>query len=1023
MDKKRRNLLRGGVALGGLGAFGAGYLDPVRSTVTGLAKGTAGEPTLDRITGNALKPEFQIDPDTGTLTCTDGQVVSLTQCLGCWTQCGIRVRVDTESNTILRIAGNPYSPLSHEHPEAYTTPVRDAYARLGGDSGLEGRATACARGSAMLETLTSPQRVTQPLKRVGPRGSGQWQTISFTQLVEEIVEGGDLFGEGHVDGLRAVRDVETPVDADNPEYGPRANQLLVTDAGPDGRRAFLQRFAFNAFGTRNFGHHGAYCGLGYRMGSGALLNDLATNAHAKPDWDHVRFVLFMATAPAQAGNPYQMQGRQLATARTNRPFEYVVVTPSLPNTSSLATRQGNSWFPVKPGTDAALAMAMIRWIIEHERYDRQHLIQPGPAAQQAAGEPSWTNATHLVISDPAHPRAGSFLRGADLGWDDDEAWVVVDAASGGWAPHTQPAPAELFVDTVVELDGQAVAVKSSMQRLKEEAQRMDMAAYSRECGVPVAAIEALAHKFTSYGKQAAVNSHGGVMNGNAFYTAYAILMLNALVGNLNAVGGTFVRGGGFPNTSTGARYDLRRFPGMVAPQGLFLSRSRFPYERSSEYRRKVEAGQNPYPAKAPWYPVSPPLFTEHLASTLSGYPYQTKVWINHMGNPLYGQAGLRKAIEERLKDPKRLGLIVNVEPFINETTAFSDYIVPDTMTYESWGFTGAWAGIKQRMLSARWPVVEPRTGRTPDGQPISLESFLIAVAKRLDLPGFGENAIEAADGTLHPLHTAEDYYLRGAANVAFAGEPVPEVSEDDLDVTGLRRLQGQLTAHLPADEWRRVAYVYARGGRFAPSPAADATAPPTVWERPVCIWNADVGTKRHSQTGEQLSGCPTWHPSRFADGSRLEDHYPPQDWPFRLTSFKSHLQSPSSIGASRLRQIHPTNPIGVNRSDAEQRGIRTGDRIRLVTPGGAVEGVALVRDGVMPGAIAVEHGFGHRELGARDQTVDGKRLPGDPALAAGVNLNDLGLVDPTHGAGNAWVDWLSGASVRQALPARLEKVS
>jgi len=54
------------------------------------------------------------------------------------------------------------------------TPVREVYAMLGGDNGLEGRATSCARGSAMLEHQTSPYRVRTPLKRVGPRGSGQW---------------------------------------------------------------------------------------------------------------------------------------------------------------------------------------------------------------------------------------------------------------------------------------------------------------------------------------------------------------------------------------------------------------------------------------------------------------------------------------------------------------------------------------------------------------------------------------------------------------------------------------------------------------------------------------------------------------------------------------------------------------------------------------------------------------------------------------------------------------------------------
>ncbi len=87
------------------------------------------------------------------------------------------------------------------------TPVREVYAMLGGDNGLEGRATSCARGSAMLEHQTSPYRVRTPLRRVGPRGSGQWHSISFEQLIQEVCHGGDLFGKGGM----ATRDGE-PVD-------------------------------------------------------------------------------------------------------------------------------------------------------------------------------------------------------------------------------------------------------------------------------------------------------------------------------------------------------------------------------------------------------------------------------------------------------------------------------------------------------------------------------------------------------------------------------------------------------------------------------------------------------------------------------------------------------------------------------------------------------------------------------------------------------------------------------------------
>ncbi|WP_176265146.1 hypothetical protein, partial [Salmonella enterica] len=96
----------------------------------------------------------------------------------------------------------------------------------------------------------------------------------------------------------------------------------------------------------------------------------------------------------------------------------------------------------------------------------------------------------------------------------------------------------------------------------------------------------------------------------------------------------------------------------------------------------------------------------------------------------------------------------------NETTALADYIVPDTHNFESWGFTAPWGGVASKATTARWPVVTPATRRTADGQPVSMEAFCIAVAKRLRLPGFGDQAITDPQGNTFPLNRAEDFYLR-----------------------------------------------------------------------------------------------------------------------------------------------------------------------------------------------------------------------------------------------------------------------
>src|SRR5690554_1583439 len=270
---RRKLLTRGGIAAGGLATFATGYGDTLKNAIQGLTSGTAGQATADAVRGNSLQPEFLIDAK-GNLSMQNGQVVSPSSCLGCWTQCGVRVRVDTANNKIVRIAGNLYHPLATTNPASMDTPVREVYAMLGGDNGLEGRATSCARGSSMMAHVDSPYRVLKPLKRVGPRGSGEWQTISFEQLVEEVCEGGDLFGEGQVDGLRAIFDHETLIDPENPEYGPLSNQLVVNDSANEGRAALVNRFALQSFGTINRSNHGSYCGQSRRVGAAAALGDL-----------------------------------------------------------------------------------------------------------------------------------------------------------------------------------------------------------------------------------------------------------------------------------------------------------------------------------------------------------------------------------------------------------------------------------------------------------------------------------------------------------------------------------------------------------------------------------------------------------------------------------------------------------------------------------------------------------------------------------------------------------------------------
>ena len=145
---------------------------------------------------------------------------------------------------------------------------------------------------------------------------------------QEIVEGGDLFGEGHVDGLRALRSLETPIDPNAPRLGPQVNQGGPHDQRVnDGRDSIARRFIQQAYGSINFVRHGSYCGGAWRPAR-AVFGDLKKMPHGRPDLENVEFAIFIGTAPGNAGNPFKRTGALLAKERALGKLEYVVVGPA-----------------------------------------------------------------------------------------------------------------------------------------------------------------------------------------------------------------------------------------------------------------------------------------------------------------------------------------------------------------------------------------------------------------------------------------------------------------------------------------------------------------------------------------------------------------------------------------------------------------------------------------------------------------------------------------------------------------------
>ncbi|MDP2852376.1 MAG: molybdopterin-dependent oxidoreductase, partial [Gallionella sp.] len=189
-------------------------------------------------------------------------------CLMCHSGCGIQCTI--QNGELVKIDGNPY------HPNTYDYVAKgDIVEESDLDGGLNGKdvGTLCAKGQAGIYALYSPARLKHPLKRVGPRGSGKWKTISWDQALTEICDGGMLFkdvpGEESrmVEGLKAILNNDKPMGPEDSDYmdeappegwGPKRNQFVWAH-GRNEQSPLTPRFVKEAAGTPNMLNHCDRC--------------------------------------------------------------------------------------------------------------------------------------------------------------------------------------------------------------------------------------------------------------------------------------------------------------------------------------------------------------------------------------------------------------------------------------------------------------------------------------------------------------------------------------------------------------------------------------------------------------------------------------------------------------------------------------------------------------------------------------------------------------------------------------------
>ncbi len=1003
-------------------------------------------------------------------------------CLGCNTGCPTKVKI--QDGTIVKIDGSPYTPWTRVPHIPYRTPLPEA-ARLEG--------AICPKGQSGMMTVYDPYRLKKVLKRDGPRGAMKWRTIDFAQAVDEIVSGGKLFagvaGEEsrEVEGLQsicALRDaklagemgkavdaiakVKTPeekkakvaefkeqfkdhlkflIDPDHPDLGPKNNQFLwIHGRLKGGRSDFFSRFVKDGLGSANFHGHTTVCqGSLYFAGKAMSEQYAFDEKKGKADWtggdkffwqadqSAAEFILFVGSSPFEANYP-PLRTPNITEGLTSGRLKFAVVDPRFSKTAAKAWK----WIPALPGSEGALALGMIRWVLESGRFDRRYLANANKAAATADGEPTWSNACWLVKTKDGEP--GEFLRASEIGIpkeqrtakvkDKDVAYefdpfvALVDGKPVAFDPND--AKNAVNGDLLVDAEVQGIRVKTALHVLFDEAKRNSIQEWAKVCGVNEQDIVDLAREFTSHGKKAVACTHRGVsQHTNGFYNCMAWNALNLLIGNYDWRGGsvkaaTYDGSGG----KAGGPFDFKSgmSPAKAKPFGLGILREK-KWEETTLFEGK-------YPAKRPWFPNATDVYQELLPSVGDAYPYPIKALLLYMGTPGYALPAGQTSIKV-LADTARLPLFIASDLVIGESSMYADYIVPDLSFYERWEFQGSHPNNIWKVQPVRQPAIAPLTDTVKafgEEMPISLESFMLAVAEKMNLPGFGPDGF----GPGIPFRRPEDLYLRMVANIAFgekadASDAVPEASAEELAIFEKAR------RHLPksvfdiakwraavGEHWARAVTVLNRGGRYQDyEKAFDGDLVKNKYGKQINLYCEKVYKSKDSMTGKHFPGIAR----HLAIADSLGRPIDQGAGDLLLITYREIFHTKSRTpGNPWLRELFPENFILINRKDADRLELRTGDRVRVTSksnPDGVWDlpnfgkkpmiGRIKAVQGIRPGVIAFSLGHGHWAYGASDVWIDGVKVPGDPRRGTGVHANAAMALDP-H-LGNVSLQDLVGGSV------------
>ena len=231
-----------------------------------------------------------------------------TICFNCESACGLLAFVDKESGEIQKFEGNPVHPGS--------------------------RGRTCAKGPATINQVQDSERILTPLKRVGPRGSGEFEAVSWDEALADI--GGRI--------RKAIQE-------------DRKGEV-VYHVGRPGEDHFVLRM-LQAWGVDGHNSHTNVCSAGARLGYTLWFGA----DRPSPDYSQTKFMLLLS-AHLETGHYFNPHAQRIISAKESG-ARLAVIDTRLSNTATHA----NHWVSTWPGSEAALLLGIARELLERDAID------------------------------------------------------------------------------------------------------------------------------------------------------------------------------------------------------------------------------------------------------------------------------------------------------------------------------------------------------------------------------------------------------------------------------------------------------------------------------------------------------------------------------------------------------------------------------------------------------------------------------------------------------------------------------